>query len=702
MVDSSLFHHREVSREGARISFDPARRGDPVDERLFGKFCEHLGRNIANGMHAQVLCNPTFGSWEFPVDDAHPDGGIRPGSDTASVRTAVQDYCKRWDLPDPDARFEAYRNGAAFGWVPTDSSIRTTPDVTPEGDRAQRIVLSDSDGGLLQRTHFPFHRTDRYELTCRLRATKPTSVTVGIYEPGSDPITTDPLAATTCDADRNWATIEEELTVRAAAADDAAYTVAITARGCDVVVDRLTIYPADHINKADPEVVAYLREVDLPLLRWPGGNFVSGYRWRDGVGPIDERPSRVNPAWGHVESNLFGTAEFISFCETVGCEPMICVNAGDGTPAEAARWVEYCNGSTDTEMGALRAEHGFREPFDVRYWEIGNELFGRWQVGWTTPSGNADRYRQFREAILRVDPDAGVQACGNRNSPHDRWNGRLLEEARDEVRTITDHILTGGRVDAGTDPDELFCACMGYAKQLGDQYRNLRDEMRGVGIDEPRLAITELQLFADFVTNREIEHHGSPFTADRMPARTTVSEPLYLATIVHECIRLGSFVEMLTHSATVNHGGGLQKKRERTWPDPAHYGHQLLAALGGGTPIGIDVRCDVTHTEHSFGDIRAIDAMTVIDAVAVEQNDSVVLTVVNRSRGDKPVGLTVDVSAIAAGETATLTTLSADEMDAENTYDEPNRVSPESSTASVRDGEIAITIPSYSLTRLNI
>lgn len=429
MVDSPLFRHRTAPSDAAYVTIDPSRRGDPVDERLFGKFCEHLGRNVDNGMCAQILCNPTFGPWEFPVDDDHPDGGIRPAVDEAQLRCAIWEYCERWGLPDSDARFRAYREGTAFGWVPTDA-VCTTPDVTPEGDRAQRIVLAESGGGLLQRTHLPLHRIERYELRCRLRATKPTPVTVGIYAPDADPTAADSLSATTVEVDREWATIDRELVVEATAADDAVYTVAITVPGdCDLLIDRMTLYPDDHVRKADPEVVAYLREAELPVLRWPGGNFVSGYRWRDGVGPIDERPSRVNPAWGHVEPNLFGTAEFIAFCESVGCEPMICVNAGDGTPDEAARWVEYCNGSTETEMGALRAEHGFPEPFDVQYWEVGNELFGRWQVGWTTPSGNADRYRQFRDTIWEVDPGVELLACGNRNSPDGRWNDALLKAA---------------------------------------------------------------------------------------------------------------------------------------------------------------------------------------------------------------------------------------------------------------------------------
>lgn len=701
MSDSPLFRHSATAGDQATVVVDPSRRGPSVDERLFGKFAEHLGRNIAGGMHAQVLINPTFGPWEFPEQIDHPDGGIQPAHDVDRIRQSIRDYCNDWHLPNPDALFEAYWNGVAFGWAPTRDDVKTTPDVTPEGDRAQRVVLDEQGGGLLQRTYFPLHRTTGYELTARLRATESTDVTVGVYEPGVDPSNSDPLAQTTTTT-REWTTHQATLDIESPAADEP-HTVAITAPDpVDLVLGRVTIYPDDHINKADPEVVSYLRDADLPLLRWPGGNFVSGYDWRDGIGTPAERTSRVNPAWGAGESNLFGTIEFLEFCEAVGCDPMICVNAGNGTPADAAAWVEYCNGSPDTEMGALRAEHGHEAPFDVLYWEIGNELFGQWQVGWTTPSGNADRYQQFRDAMLAADQSIEVQACGNRNSPDNVWNETLIDAAGDQIDTITDHILAGGIVDEGTDPDELFHAFMGYAAQLGEEYRALREQMVAAGIDDPRLAVTELQLFADFEANREIGHHGALLTPDSMPSRLTISEPLYLATIVHECARMGAFVQLLTHSATVNHGGGLQKKRERTWTDPAHHGHCLLSSLAGGTAIGVDVRCDTVGTDRSFGAIQANAEIPVVDVLAVEKPDELVLTLVNRRSVSSDLDLTLDVEPVSDTGTADVTVLTGDEMYAANTYDQQHAVTPENRTTTVDEGEISLTLTPYTLCRVTL
>ncbi|WP_254546705.1 alpha-L-arabinofuranosidase C-terminal domain-containing protein [Halomarina pelagica] len=706
MTERQLLRHRDAGDPAeATIRVTPAVRGDaPVTPFLLGKFCEHLGRNVYNGMDAQILLNPTFGRWEFPVGDDHPDGGIQPEHDPNSLRVAIERYCERWDLPHPVGLWESYRAGGAFGWLPAGGAT-LSPEVGRAGDRAQRV--SGADGtGLRQYTHLPLHRTRTYELGGSVRATEATAVEVSVHRTDDDARPTAELARVEVPVGRAWTTIDSEITLPedADAPLDDAFCVTVAAEGdADLVLDRLTLSPDDHLHGADPEVIAYLRAADLPLLRWPGGNFASGYRWRDGVGPLDERPSRVNPAWGRAESNLFGTDEFLRFCETVDCEPMICVNAGDGRPEDAAAWVEYCNGSTETEMGALRADHGHPEPYGVTFWEIGNELFGRWQVGWTTPAGNADRYRRFREAMLAADPDVEIVACGNRTSPESRWNEELLTRAGADAAVLSDHVLTGGAVSSATDGDELFRAFLGYADQLGREYRELRDRMAAVGVDAPGLAITELQLFADFVRDREVETHGGPLSPETMPTRTTISEPLYDATILHECIRMGEFVRLVTHSATVNHGGGLRKRRERTWADPAHYGHVLLKPLAGGTPLGIDLACGTVSTGRSFGRIDAFDGVPAVDPMAVLAADgsAVHLSLVNRRSGE-PISLSLDVEAVTDGGTAAVTTLDAETMHAENTYETPERVSPSEGTASIRDGRLSLSLPPFSLTRVTV
>ena len=139
--------------------------------------------------------------------------------------------------------------------------------------------------------------------------------------------------------------------------------------------------PGDNVNGMRADTLALLKDLNGTIYRWPGGNFASGYDWRDGVGDRDRRPPRKNPAWTGVEHNDFGTDEFIAFCREIGAEPSIAANTGFGDAYSAAQWVEYCNGSSDTTAGAWRAQNATPVPYDVKYWCVGNEMFGTWQLG---------------------------------------------------------------------------------------------------------------------------------------------------------------------------------------------------------------------------------------------------------------------------------------------------------------------------------
>jgi len=700
----------------AELSIDlETRSPHAVTPLLYGKFCEHLGSNIYNGMHAQILHNPTFAQWFFADGVDLTNGGRLPEGDDTRRRHGARRRFEHAGWPDADAPYECYLDGCAFGWLRLGpgEGMRFSPDVDPVGGRAQRVeLMGDETGprGLAQWVRLPLHRTRSYQYRIVARGVDSANVRLSIAAQAEGSMVGHELAGTDLPLGHDWCTLTGTLNLPAdtGAPLDGLYRVALTAeRPAHFVIARLLLYPDDHIDGADPDVVSMLRESGLPLLRWPGGNFASGYRWQLGVGPVDERPTVPNNAWGGLEYNLFGTDEFIAFCRAVGCEPMICVNAGDGSADEAARWVEYCNADASTPMGALRAENGHPAPYRVHYWEIGNETWYRHQEGWTTPAGNVDRFRRFREAMLAVDPTIEVQACGDPLAGGDsEWNRALIEDATDELEVIADHILTGGSIGPRTDPVQLFHAFMGVPRELRRIYRDLHKEMLEAGIDNPRLAVTELQLFAHFQQRTGEGPHwgGTPLTADTMPRPDTISEALYDATIIHEFIRMGGFVEMLTHSATVNHGGGLRKHKERVWANPCHYGHTMGLALAGGTPLGLTLRCGTYSTHKSFDPdvMPPMSGVPVLDAMAVlkEGGRQLVLMLVHRCATCGPIELTIDLGDFAADGEAQVASLVGEAMYDRNTYDEPERTTPVNSTAAVKDGEARLTLPPYSLTRV--
>jgi alpha-N-arabinofuranosidase len=204
--------------------------------------------------------------------------------------------------------------------------------------------------------------------------------------------------------------------------------------------------PLADANGFRRDVIAEVKGLGVPIMRYPGGNFVSGYNWLDGVGPRDKRPTVLERAWNSLETNQFGTNEFIQWCKLVGTEPLLGFNLGTGTPEQAVAYVEYCNVDKGTKWSDLRREHGFEPPHDVRYWCLGNEMDGPWQMGHMTAREYGRKARDCARQIRVVDPTTQLIACGSSNTvlpTYLVWDREVLEECYDQVDGISLHNYYG-------------------------------------------------------------------------------------------------------------------------------------------------------------------------------------------------------------------------------------------------------------------
>lgn len=178
------------------------------------------------------------------------------------------------------------------------------------------------------------------------------------------------------------------------------------------------------------DVLAALRELNFSILRYPGGNFVSGYDWKDGVGPLDQRPRRRDLAWRSVESNRFGTDQFIDLCRKLNADPMLGLNFGTGTIQSASELVEYCNAPAGTAWADRRVVNGHVQPHNVRYWCLGNEMDGPWQIGRLTADQYGQKAREAAKLMKWQDPSIQLIACGSSNdhlSTYPQWDRITLE-----------------------------------------------------------------------------------------------------------------------------------------------------------------------------------------------------------------------------------------------------------------------------------
>lgn len=188
------------------------------------------------------------------------------------------------------------------------------------------------------------------------------------------------------------------------------------------------------------DVLEAVKKLKVPNLRWPGGNFVSNYHWEDGIGPKEKRPTRFDLAWQQEENNHFGTDEFMEYCKEIGAEPYLCTNMGTGTLDEALHWLEYCNGSGNTYYAKLRRENGHPEPYNVKFWGIGNEMYGEWQVGHMTADEYSKAANEYAKWMKTFDPTIKTIAVGC-DDPD--WNLKVLKNAGNVIDYISYHFYTG-------------------------------------------------------------------------------------------------------------------------------------------------------------------------------------------------------------------------------------------------------------------
>src|SRR5687768_14405950 len=219
--------------------------------------------------------------------------------------------------------------------------------------------------------------------------------------------------------------------------------------------------PLADSNGFRTDVLAAVKGLGVPIIRYPGGNFVSGYNWLDGVGPKNGRPTVLERAWNSLETNQFGTNEFIDWCKAVSTEPLLAFNLGTGTPETAVAYVEYCNVDRGTKWSELRRSHGYQQPHNVRYWCLGNEMDGPWQMGHMPAREYGRKARDAAQQIRVIDKSLQLIACGSSNTimpTYLVWDREVLEECYDQVDSISLHNYYGNTAALTGDRTSRYLA----------------------------------------------------------------------------------------------------------------------------------------------------------------------------------------------------------------------------------------------------
>lgn len=358
-----------------QVNIDITQTRQPINKLLYGDFIELLSNWYEGGLWSEMLGDRKF---YYPVNDKQKQNP--PNS-------------RSWILSQ---------------WQPLGPAEAISMDTNHPfvGNQSPKILLNDKELHGVQQDSLPLQQNKKYEGHIVLAGDPGTKVDVSLVwgpNPG------DRQTRTITNLSKDYQSFPFTFTSKA---ETRAGKIEIAGQGSgSFLIGTASLMPADNIEGFRPDLIKLLKGMNIGMIRW-GGNFSSGYDWRNGIGNRDERPPRYDHAWGAMVSNDVGTFEFLTLCRLIGAEPNIGVNAGFGDAHSAAQWVEYVNGSTDTEMGKLRAKHGHPQPFHVKWWGIGNEMYGDWQLGHMKLQHYIWKHNKFARYMKKVDPSITLVASG--------------------------------------------------------------------------------------------------------------------------------------------------------------------------------------------------------------------------------------------------------------------------------------------------
>lgn len=423
-----------------------AKPGSPISKYIYGQFLEHIGGIVNNGLWAEMVEDRKF---YYPIS-SHPPA-VPEGPPW--MRSAKKRY-----------------------WTPigADEFVTMDRDRPYVGEHSPAIALSPAEPRGIQQSGLAVRKGKSYTGRLSLAGTSKAVVKVSLVwgDSASDRQTV-VITRLTPEYRRFPFSFQAN-----ADSDEARVEILATGTGA-LHIGAISLMPADNVQGFRGEVLSALKQLHSGVYRWPGGNFVSGHEWRDAIGDPDTRPPIMDPVWHAVQPNDVGTDEFMTLCRLLDVEPYVTVNGGFGDAWSAAQLVEYANGPVTTPMGKLRAANGHPAPYHIKFWGIGNEPWGEWQLGFMPVAQWELKHNLFARAMRNVDPSIKLIAAGSMPdamtgskqakhlngqivpdylSPGD-WSGNLLAHCLDTMDLISEHyystagqhtdLKTGEKVSTG-------------------------------------------------------------------------------------------------------------------------------------------------------------------------------------------------------------------------------------------------------------
>ena len=676
---------------------DAQQMAQPVSKYVFGMFIEHIGKTMYGPLWAEMLDDRKF---YFPIsskeDEAEPR---RPGG--GPPRMPLQ----KWRP------------------VGADADVVMDKQAPFVGDQSPRIQLDASSPHGIRQAGIALIKGKRYMGHIWLRGAPGSKVEVALVTGTGENQRQAVTLPTLGSAYRNFPfsfTAKEDV-------NDASFEITGTGTG-SFHIGAVSLMPADNIDGFRPDTIALLKQIKSGFWRF-GGNYTSNYSWYDAIGARDKRPPDWDFAWGQMQTNDLGPDEFAEFCKLIGVEPYISVNAGLGDAHSAAQEVEYMNGAVSTPMGALRAKNGHPAPYDVRYWNIGNEPWGSWQIGRTDLKYFMMKHNDFAKAMRQVDPSIILIASGEMledgqvpgelrskyvgnlagayGSDFD-WTGRFLKDCWGNFDGIAEHwyarpgqrynVEKAKNLPADKPNDDAFDkveqTTLEFARYPANIVRSKAEEWEGYQQRFPDMLTKKTFLSID-----EYAYFGGSF--GRSP---NLKQSLAYAMLFNEMLRHTNFLTMAAHtmgtstldfnrtSSTLNTLGLLFKMYSNSFPGTIPVG------VGGNSPQP-EAKFPPSPDQPKVSSGSPTYPLDVFAALTPDHK-FLAVAVVNATESEQK--LDFKLSGIRFSGPATLSQLTASSLDAADRVGQPAQVEVKETSMGGMPQSVAVAPISVNLYRFPV
>ena len=459
------------------------------------------------------------------------------------------------------------------------------------------------------------------------------------------------------------------------------------------------------------DVAREVKELAVPIVRYPGGNFVSGYNWLDGVGPKAQRPTVLDRAWNTIESNQFGTNEFIEWCGVVGAEPLLGMNFGTGSVESALAYVEYCNLARGTRWSDLRRAHGYEQPHAIKYWCLGNEMDGPWQIGQLQAREYGRKARDAAKQMRVIDPRLQLIACGSSGTfmpTYLAWDREVLEECYDQVDGLSLHAYYGNTKELSGGSAARYLAMNLDMDRHIHEVAAVCDYVRGLQKSSKRLWLSfdEWNVWYRARDGAAVDGRGT--VAPRLLEEVyNLEDALLVGGFVNTLLRNSERVRVACLAQLVNVIAPLVTNDQGVLRQSTYYPYAWALRHAKGRLLDVRVESEMypitpAGLQADFaraGDVPFLDVVATLDEPARQA----ALFVLNRDlAGERE--LTVEWADVAPTRILASETLTGTDLKAFNTFDAPRRVAPQPLPAPAIGSRMTLKLPpgSYSVVHLGV